>query len=73
MQVNGPEVPLQVVVCPEQVQEAGQVVSIVMLVTVMVLLEYGTDVVGAEEVELDDEVEEVGEEVGLDIEVGQGS
>jgi len=36
--VNGPEVPLQVVVWPEHVQEAGQVVRVVMLVTVMVLL-----------------------------------
>ncbi len=36
--VNGPEVPVQLVVWPEHVHEAGQVVSVVMVVTVIVEL-----------------------------------
>jgi len=73
-------VPLQVVVWPEQVHEAGQVVSVVTLVTVIVELLYGTDVVGADEGEDEVElelklelgVEEVGDEEGLETEVAQG-
>lgn len=80
MQLKGPEVPLQVVVWPEQVHEAGQVVSVVTLVTVIVELLYGTDVVGADEGEDEVElelklelgVEEVGDEEGLETEVAQG-
>jgi len=69
---NGPEAPLQVVVWPEQVHDAGHVVRVVMLVTVIVLLAYRTDVVDAEDGE--DVMEgEVDDEVGLATEVGQGS
>jgi len=38
--VNGPFVPSQVVVWPEHVHVAGQVVNVVMLVTVTVVLVY---------------------------------
>jgi len=70
-QGKGPNIPVQVVVCPLQVTEAGQVVMVVMVViveTVTVLLLYGptvladveTDIVGevVGPVRVDDEVDD---------------